>query len=204
MSKRCTILSGGPYYPQVQVPAGDFVIACDRGYGHALEAGITPDLVIGDFDSYSGRVDPDVPTILLPTAKDDTDTGYALRYAVEHGYDDITIRYALGARLDHTLANLQSAARAAKNGAFVTLEGEGETVHVFSQGQVVVPVHEGEALSVLALTDRCLDVCVSGARYSLDHATLTADYPLGVSNRGEGNVTISVGEGVLYVSLCRA
>lgn len=204
MSKRCTILSGGPYYPHVQVPAGDFVIACDLGYRHALEAGVTPDLVIGDFDSYSGQIDPAIPTILLPTVKNDTDTGYALRYAVEHGYDDVVVHYALGARLDHTLANLQSAAAAAQQGAFVTLVGASETVHVFSQGRIVVPVCEGEALSVLALSDRCRDVCVKGARYLLDHATLTADYPLGVSNQGQGDVEVSVGEGVLFVSVCRA
>ena len=204
MSKRCVILSGGPYYAGATAADGDYVIACDLGYGHALKAGIRPDLVIGDFDSYRGTVDPALAVIPLPVAKDDTDTGYALHYALDRGFDDIVIHYALGARLDHTLANLQSAMAAAQSGASITLCGAAETVRLVSHGSLTFGVRRGQALSVLALTDVCRDVCIEGAAYPLRHAELRSDYPLGVSNQAEGDVTVSVGDGVLFVSLCEA
>ena len=43
----------------------------------AVEAGIKPDLIIGDLDSYKGDIPKDVPIEKLPVEKDDTDTGHS-------------------------------------------------------------------------------------------------------------------------------
>lgn len=201
--KTCVILSGGPRYTVDELPEG-MVIACDRGYAHAQWLGVTPDLVIGDFDSYGGVIAPNVPVITLPTHKDDTDTGYALRYAVEHGYARIHILFALGDRIDHSLANIQSATKAAKQGVAVTLYGQDTRLHVLSNGAITQNVRAGQALSVLSLSDICRGVSISGAEYQLQNATLTNDYPLGVSNQAEGQVRIAVSEGVLLVSVTQA
>ena len=55
MKNRCIIVSGGVFSPAPEQQPGDFVIACDRGYAYCERLGLTPDLFIGDFDSYSGR-----------------------------------------------------------------------------------------------------------------------------------------------------
>ena len=111
----CLIITGGDFSP-FTVPEGAFVIACDRGYAYARRCGVRPHLVVGDFDSYSGELDPEIPLQKLPTEKDDTDTMSALRYALSRGFAEITLVCALGGRLDHTLANLQAAVFAAKAG----------------------------------------------------------------------------------------
>lgn len=197
----CLIVSGGPFYRPEEVPSGDFVIACDRGVAYAAELGIEPDFIVGDFDSYRGELPKGVPTVTLPVRKDDTDTGYALRYAVEHGFGRVRIAFALGGCLDHTLANLQSAAKAAKAGVLVRLEGEKTLAYVLSRSTVRLDVRRGQRLSVLSLGDVCRDVSIRGARYTLDRAVLYGDYPLGVSNQAEGAVEVSCGEGVLAVML---
>lgn len=59
--KKCVIISGGVYTPAPEIGPEDFVIACDKGCGYAKRDGIVPDLAVGDFDSYDGTVDPDIP-----------------------------------------------------------------------------------------------------------------------------------------------
>ena len=110
MKNRCIIVSGGVFSPAPEQQPGDFVIACDRGYAYCERLGLTPDLFIGDFDSYSGAVAPGVAVERLIPEKDDTDTGHAITYALAHGFRTLVLTCALGGRLDHTLANLQNAA----------------------------------------------------------------------------------------------
>ena len=93
-----------------------FIICADGGTEYALSEGIIPDLVIGDFDSYKGVLPEDIPRIVLPEEKDDTDTHYCVKYAMEQGYSDITVYGGLGGRFDHSVSNLQTLRYAAENG----------------------------------------------------------------------------------------
>ena len=82
MKQLCAIISGGQEDTLCGIEAADFIIACDRGYVYARNAGIRPDLLVGDFDSYRGALPADVPVLDLPVEKDDTDTMAAVRWAV--------------------------------------------------------------------------------------------------------------------------
>ena len=70
MENRCIIISGGVFGPVPEKQPGDFIIACDRGYVYCERLGLTPDLFIGDFDSYSGAVAPGVAVERLIPEKD--------------------------------------------------------------------------------------------------------------------------------------
>ena len=139
MEKRCIIVSGGRPGPAPQPQPGDFVIACDRGYRYCAGLGLQPDLFIGDFDSYDGAVDPAVPVERLQPEKDDTDTGHAIRHALDQGYRTLILVCALGGRLDHTLANIQNAASAAAEGANVTILDEREEITFLTGGTLRLP-----------------------------------------------------------------
>ena len=117
MDKICAIISGGEFSPFDGIENADFIIACDKGYEHAKSQNITPSLIIGDFDSFSGALPSEIKRITLPCEKDETDTMAAINYATSQGFNKILLLCALGGRLDHLLGNLQSAAYAAKNGA---------------------------------------------------------------------------------------
>ena len=108
MGRRCVIVSGGTFSPVEGLRSDDFVIACDRGYTYCDALNLRPDLVISDFDSYCGPVDSDIPLNTYASEKDDTDTMLAARYAVEHGFQSVLLCCALGGRLDHLIANLQT------------------------------------------------------------------------------------------------
>jgi len=124
--KQCMIISGAPLAGVLPVPEDEYVIACDAGVGHALSAGIRPDLLVGDFDTYKEALPEGIPVLRAPAEKDDTDTMMAVRYALERGYDSIRICAALGGRLDHSIGNLTAAAYVAERLGTCEVCGAGE------------------------------------------------------------------------------
>ena len=69
----------------------ELIVCADTAYRQALEAGITPDAVIGDFDHGDGQPAKSGKVIRVPSEKDDTDTMAAVRYAVGEGFDEIML-----------------------------------------------------------------------------------------------------------------
>ena len=203
MKKLCAIISGGEPDDLTGIHEADFIIACDRGYAYAKEAGIRPDLLMGDFDSYRGALDKSVPVLDLPVEKDDTDTMAAIRYAVQEDYSEIVLYCALGGRLDHLLGNVQSAVFAVERGCRVHIIDTDNLLYFFTDGALTLPPREGWSLSLLSLTDRCENVSVTGVKYPLRDATLTNGFPIGVSNEWRGEAQISVGGGVLLVVMSK-
>ncbi len=200
MPGTCIIISGGDFSPIPAPGPSDFVIACDRGYLHALRCGIRPDLVVSDFDSYDGAVDPEIPVNRFRSEKDDTDTMIAIRSAAEKGFDRVRLYCALGGRLDHTLANLQSLVFAEEHGLHGSIHSEDTVIHTLQKGSLTLPRREGWALSVFAAKDRCEGVSIRGAKYPVDHACLTNGFPLGVSNQWAADAaTVSVESGILLI-----
>ena len=73
----------------VEIKKDDFIICADVGLKIAERFGVRPSVVIGDFDSYpNGRL-YNGEKVVLPVEKDDTDTHYAVRYALDRGADEI-------------------------------------------------------------------------------------------------------------------
>lgn len=199
----CAVISGGSFSPLAGIEKCERVIACDKGVEYALQCGITPDLIVGDFDSFRGNLPNGVEIKRLPTEKDDTDTVSAVREAVAAGFDEIVLYCALGGRLDHLFANIQTLAFIAEQGATARIiDGDTEMV-AFSHASIEVPEKKGWSLSVFSLSDRCENVSIHGAKYCLDNATVSNRFPIGVSNEWDGTAAVSVGEGILAVMLCR-
>ena len=201
---RCVVISGGDFSPVSGISPDDFVIACDRGYVYCERLGLRPDLIISDFDSYSGPVDSEIPLNRFVSEKDDTDTMLAVRYAVEHGFHELLLCCALGGRLDHLIANLQSLVFAQKHGLPAILLSEDTEIRTLAGGALRIPRREDRSLSVFALDGPCRGVCITGAKYPLANAELLPSFPLGVSNTWAGEeAVISVEEGILLIVLSK-
>lgn len=206
MSKRAVILSAVPVAAALgrYVQPGDFIVACDAGYRNAARLGLQPDLIVGDFDS-APQPKTAQETIVLPHVKDDTDTQYAARWLLEHGYDQITMLGALGgARLEHTLSNLATGLYLAKNGVDVLLADEHSELRFLVPGRPLSLQRENwKYLSVFPLEGKLGGVCIRGAFYPLEDAELTADYPLGVSNEfteETAHLSCTSGSGVVVLT----
>lgn len=201
--KRCFIFAAGTYYGMRECPGdpGDFVIAADAGYRTCLREGIRPDLLLGDFDS----MEP--PEGLanvrrLPVEKDDTDTLAAIRMGLERGCTDFLLYGGTGGkRLDHTLANLQSLLYLRRRGARGFLFDNDFLWTVIENESIAIQkTVEWGLVSVFCLGDRAEGVDETGLQYPLEHAVLTPEFPLGVSNHIlEPEARITVRKGILAV-----
>ncbi|MFR3923454.1 MAG: thiamine diphosphokinase [Dysosmobacter welbionis] len=114
------------------------MLAADAGYLACRQAGITPDLLLGDVDSMDQPADFD-HVRRVPVEKDDTDTMLAVKTGLEQGCGEFYIYGGTGGRrLDHTLANLQTLLYLRRHGArgylydndFVWTAVENETITV--------------------------------------------------------------------------
>ena len=198
---RCFVFSAGTFYGLRETPTeGDFCIAADAGRLLCEDLGIAPDLVIGDFDS--APKPQDVACVTVPVEKDDTDTMLAAKEGLRRGCRAFYFYGATGgARLDHTLANLQTLAYLRRHGARGYLYDQNFCYTVLENEELTVcgDVPWG-LLSVFALGDRVEGVTLTGVQYPLQDAVLENDFPLGVSNHIiEKTAYISAGNGLLLV-----
>ncbi len=201
MEHICYIVGAVPLGGAVPRPRpGDYVIAADGGYAALAALGVTPDLVMGDFDSLGAA--PDHPNVETHSpVKDDTDTMLAVRWALERGWRRFRIYGALGGpRPDHTLASIQTLRYLVEHGASGFLVGEGWTVAVVRNGTLRFPAAARGYLSVFCSGDAARGVTLRGLKYPLDDATVTCGVPIGVSNEFLGEeALVRVREGCLVV-----
>ena len=197
----CFIVGAGAVAPDLHLPLGgdDLLIAADAGWLTVERIGLVPHLVVGDFDSL-GRL-PDHPnTIVLPTEKDDTDMYAAIKLGRERGYTRFALYGGTGGRLAHTLANLQLLDGLARQGCRGFLVGDGTVATALHNGELVLPGHMTGYLSVFCAGGAAAGVTLSGLKYELADAELTASFPLGVSNEFAGRTAhVRVEDGTLLV-----
>lgn len=197
--KSCLIFGGAPVGGlRFTPPEGTYIIAADRGYLTVKQMGFTPNLVLGDFDSLD-EIPQSCEIIRAVPEKDDTDTMLAVKTALERGYSQISIVGALGGRLDHTFANIQTLAYILKNGGFGRLMGENDTVELLNEGEYSYRRRAGTYLSLFAYGESTV-ITTRGTKYDLTVHRLDNDFPLGVSNEIIGDkCSVSVHEGQLLV-----
>ncbi len=196
----CFIIGAGPFYGLPVAPApGDYVIAADGGYLHCREAGLVPDLLLGDFDSLDA-LPGDTDVERFPVDKDDTDSMLAMKLGLEKGYRTFHLYGGTGGRMDHTLANLQGLAYLARQGARGYLYDASYVFTALWNSSLDLPAREEGIFSVFALGETARGVSILGGRYPLEGGELSPFFPLGVSNHFEGRpVRVSVEKGCLLV-----
>lgn len=212
-SGRCILVCAGQFTPvEIERGDGDLLIAVDGGLSYLTQMGMLPDMAIGDFDSLpagergllqemessdAGRV------IRLPVSKDDTDTMAGIKLGLARGYRRFFLYGALGGRVDHTMANIQTLLYLKKQGAVgyimdaacMLLVIENETIQ-FHAGM------EG-IFSIFALDREIRGVTLQGLAFPLEDGVLTNDFPLGVSNQflpeQKASVTVKEGRALIVI-----
>ena len=197
--KKCIIFCAAEFEALAE-PIGqeDLVIAADGGLRHTEKLGIRPDVILGDFDSLGYA--PEGANV-FPVEKDDTDAMLAVRKGLELGYREFVLYGSLdGPRLDHTVANFQTLQFLCDHGAFGILSGISTMVAVVKNGSLSFPADSEGTVSVFCMGADAAGVTLKGLYYPLENGTLTAGFPLGVSNHFTGEAAeISVADGSLLV-----
>ena len=205
--KRCHIFAGGDlgkiadyWFPN----HGGYVICADSGYKHAKKLGIVPDLLVGDFDSYTRKLPKGVEVYRSVPEKDDTDTLMAVKIAIERGYNNIYLYGALGGpRFDHAFANIQTMLYAREHGADLILIGNG-TLLLQGEGEAMYTEESKrwgyKYLSVFAITETVKIKSLRGVKYPLENYEMKSSFPIGVSNEiTDGQAFLDIESGLALV-----
>lgn len=187
-----------------------YVIAADGGLKFLLNHHMRPDFWIGDLDSLS-EGDDELPTDFwneihrieheqVPVEKDDTDMALAVAKAFELGYTDMMLYGGYGgARISHTLANIQLMHHYAKKGCNIRMMGDGIRMEVLWCGCKRFSAAMTGDLSVICLSDKADGVKIQGLKYEYE-GSLTSEVALGISNSFIGqDALIEVQDGALLL-----
>ena len=197
--KKCIIFCAAEFENlAAPVEKEDYILAADGGLRHLEKAGLKPNGIIGDFDSL-GYV-PEGAEV-FPVEKDDTDAMLAARKGLQLGFREFWFYGSLdGPRLDHTVANFQTLQYLADHGATGYLIGNDYMVTVVKDGKIIFPAGWDGIVSVFCMGADAEEVTIKGLYYALENGTLTAGFPLGVSNHFTGEeATVEVKKGSLLV-----
>ena len=171
------------------------VIAVDSGVRWVLEAGLVPDLLVGDMDSAPADVlaccdELGVPRIQVdPIEKDETDLELALSHVRGEGASRVAVVNFLGGRIDHELAAMGALARCGldvrgfENLCTVAFLCAGPDAGEMPAevNPVELGVRVGEEFSVVALWGSAR-VTQRGVRYPQDGYEVGPLSGLGISN----------------------
>lgn len=165
-----------------QVKSADLIIGADGGAEYAVQAGLTPHIVIGDLDSISPRtkhfLEHKTQWQVYPRQKDHTDAELAIHYALKEKVDHIYIAGFLGRRIDHMLSSLHYLSTLTTNISLF----EGAQILTFIKKKAVIKGKKDEEISLIPLQEDCLGVTTQGLVYPLHKETLSYGATRGVSN----------------------
>ena len=207
---RCIIVGAGELKSRtIEVRKEDFVIAADAGFSHCRRMGLSPDLIVGDFDSLPKeeqaqleRIRKEEPQRLLtlPSEKDDTDMLAAIREGLAKGCREFFLYGGLGGRLGHTIANIQCLNFLKERGAAGYLADGDMLVFLARNETIRLPERESGWLSLFSMGGRAQGVTLKGLKYELTDALITNSFPVGVSNEFIGKeAEITVRDGTLLI-----
>lgn len=186
------------------IKSTDYIICADGGARHALELGLNPNIILGDFDSLAHEIQESlkgkqIEWIAYDREKDETDSELALSHAIEKGYTTILLFGVFGTRLDHMLTNIFALDYLSKLHTDITIiEGNQEiriiTDHIKLHGKA------GDLVSLLPLKGIAKKVTTQNLQYPLTNEDLLFGYSRGISNVfTKPTAEIFVKEGTLLV-----
>jgi thiamine pyrophosphokinase len=183
----------------------DLVIAADGGARYALQAGVVPDLVVGDMDSLGEELAREVErrgTSLErhPLRKDKMDGQLAVLAARERGATVADLLCAVGGRPGALFAVPHILLAAERIGLRSTVVADRGQMFVVEAGYRMVEGVQEDSISIFPLSGPAAGVTLEGMEYPLENASLEHGDTLGFHNELIGTeAMVSVGEGAVLV-----
>lgn len=195
----------------------DYCIFCDSGMLHNLSLKMRVNLLVGDFDSYPENdnifADTDINNdkdsdatigeiekiIRLPREKDDTDTAYAVKYALREGYRNFILIGCYGALADHSLANLGLLKYIKDCGGNAVLIDDYSIMEVLT-GKNNIISNKYRYFSLLPIYGKAEGIDIENAKYNIKNSDVSIENPLTVSNETlDTDAVVSIECGALLI-----
>lgn len=185
----------------------DFIIVADSGMEFMRRVALKPNMIIGDFDSVKEdtlnffKEQPGILWKELNPVKDDTDTEFAIRQAIELGAEEITVLGATGTRLDHVLGNVALLGIGLEEQVEMHLVDAHNRIRMIDKSMKLTKKEQfGNVVSLLPYSGEVKGVTLKGFKYPLENHTMGCFSSLGISNEiVEEEAEIRFEEGILVV-----
>jgi thiamine pyrophosphokinase len=194
---------------KARLPLNAFVVAADHGAANALAFGLTPDVVVGDFDS----IDPETQAVLdrrkvqieaYPRDKEQTDGQLAIERALQSEAKELfLVGFLGGPRLDMTIANVLLLTRTSARATLLDELNECTLLNA-TDHQAWHPDPD-ERISIVPITPTA-QLTTQGLRWPLSDETLYLGDTRGISNEPvstEARVDVGRGSALLIRHFAR-
>jgi len=183
------------------------IIAADSGANCLYDYKITPNYLLGDFDSINPVVlnyftAKQVNIINYPTDKEATDNQLAYQKALELNVTEIVFLGCLGGkRVDHVLGALGMLLKCATDKITATIKDEFNTIFLLEHAATIKGLAK-QQFSLQAYCDVVKKLSISGSKFNLDNYDLKLGDNLTIANEFINNeVKIDFASGKLLVIL---
>lgn len=199
-----TIIVADGSFPTNAIPLGYLknakrIICCDGSAANLLQAGFTPDAIVGDMDSLSeelaGRF---ADRIYTDNDQETNDLTKAVYWCIENGYDDIVIVGATGKREDHTIGNISLLAEYVKIVGVIMITDTGMIMPL--QNSADISSFQGQQVSIFSI-DPGTEITTTGLRFPLNKTKVKNWWVATLNEASEERFKISFDGGpvILYL-----
>jgi len=162
------------------VAASDLFVAADGGANTARELSLSPDVIIGDLDSYVPLPD-DKFRVIHNNDQETNDLEKALSYVLGRGTSYVSVYGATGKRLDHTLKNISVLKQFQQHFSSIKfIDNYGEIFLLPGEYRTTLPI--GTTLSLFPLSGSVEMISTAGLKYPLSNESLQNGVRDGSSN----------------------
>lgn len=185
-----------------EIKADDIIVCADAGAKLAINLGLRPHYVVGDFDSLAPETlkklkELGVPLDQHPAMKDETDLELALKWVHQQPPGVIVLIGAFGGRIDQSLGNLFCLLTAELNAFQLEIyDGQTRGYLLRSGNSCCLDGHIDETVSLVPLSQTVTGVNTSGLLWTLTNATLHFGSSRSISNQlsaSQAKVSIETG-----------
>lgn len=195
------IIAGGTLAPRTIMKrlasSASLIVCADGGANHARKLRLTPDIIVGDFDSVTPATRMFYRNILqiFDDGQESTDLEKALDLCLQLHISSVDVAGASGDRIDHTTGSLGCFRKYAGRITLRLIDTRGILELVGRKAHF--RTSPGETISLIPL-DRCTGITTTHLRYALKNEDLELGVREGISNEATArSVTISVKRGTL-------
>ncbi len=199
-------ISGHPEKNKQYISSGDKIICADGGALYALQMGLAPDILIGDFDSLPVRVleemkNKNIVIEQYPEKKDKTDLELALQVSERFDTDEVLVLTALGGRMDQYLNNILLLTRSDWSQKRIRIADGGQQGWILKgPDELVLTGHTGDILSVIPISGQIDGIDLKGLEWPLTNEKIKRGSSLTLSNRFiENKATIRIKSGICLI-----
>jgi len=162
------------------VAESDLFVAADGGANTARELNLSPDVVIGDLDSYIPLPD-DKSRVIQNNDQETNDLEKALSYVLGRGASYVSVFGATGKRLDHSLKNLSVLKKFQRQFSSIKfIDNYGEIFLLTGEFRTTLPI--GTTISLFPLSGSVEMISTTGLKYPLSNESLRNGVRDGSSN----------------------